>query len=173
MKTFFFLWFFLACQLFAGTTSFVWNANPATESVAEYTLYIGESSGDYPGMYASLTNLIELNLSAGTYYAVVTASNEFGESPPSDEIVFTVAEDFILKIQRLSKSGSWVAKRFFVSDNLLSSKKRFWRLKIDENFVYLETSVNLVAWAEIGKYAEPGANERQWRIKMVSPSLIP
>jgi hypothetical protein len=84
--------FFLSARFaLAVTLTLAWDANPAEHNVLFYTLYIAE------GETAGFVKLADVTSPIAEVSGVpascvcrfrVTATNEFGESPPSAEVVF-------------------------------------------------------------------------------------
>jgi pectin methylesterase-like acyl-CoA thioesterase len=83
-----------------GTTATLsWNAVPGATA---YTIKGGKASGDYPTVVqldnGNTTSHTFTGLTYGTtYYYVVTASNEFGESLQSNEIAVTAGQQATIK----------------------------------------------------------------------------
>lgn len=95
----------LAAQ--GASATLAWDASPST-SIANYSLYVGTSSGVYNvstnkvglALSASVNNLVE----GVTYYFAATATDSFGqESSASNEIVYTVPRSRLLPPVNLRK----------------------------------------------------------------------
>jgi len=74
-----------------------WNAVTATPEVTRYYVYVGTAQGvskktGDPSLVFCLTDPMttEATLPTGTYYIVVTAVNDYGESAESNEVSVTV-----------------------------------------------------------------------------------
>ena len=93
-----------------GTVTLEWDANPETD-VAGYKLYYGTVSGTVSGTYARIIDAgnatfvdVPDMISNFTYYFVVKAYNSQGvESPPSNEVAYTVPPPSTLSIQYLPR----------------------------------------------------------------------
>jgi len=64
-------------------------------TITGFTLRCGETSGEYPYSYfvpdgAARTNPVSDVVADGDWYCAATATNEWGESPPSEEVRFLV-----------------------------------------------------------------------------------
>ena len=79
--------------------SLVWDANPAGDLVDKYTVECGGVSGDYSllayDILPDATGVIPIKAALkdfvtqwGTHFCVVTASNKYGTSGPSNEVEF-------------------------------------------------------------------------------------
>lgn len=71
---------------FASAAVVAWNAVPAVKG---YNLYYGPSSHSYTNVISTTGTNLTLNLAPGTYYVVVHALNDFGESDPSNEVTLS------------------------------------------------------------------------------------
>ena len=94
-----------------GRVTLTWNANPSSENVTSYTLYMASQSGVTAINYASLPNgmmhatttttYIHTGLTNGTtYYFVVTSVSSAGASAQSSEVSATLGG--IANIQKIS-----------------------------------------------------------------------
>lgn len=63
-----------------------WDANAPSENVLYYTLYLGESSSPQSKIELGYQTSIQVIRNHIHTYAAVTASNQFGESPRSNEV---------------------------------------------------------------------------------------
>ena len=81
-------------------TSLVWDANPVADLVDKYTVKCGGVSGDYnllaydvlpdatTGVIPTRAALKDFVTQWGVHFCVVTASNKYGTSGPSNEVEF-------------------------------------------------------------------------------------
>ena len=81
--------FLVSTNAFSAVQDFIWDAADPADNVTKYTIYCSPPGIGYGIGIDSTTNTIPVNRvisSDGTYLCMVTATNSFGESPPSNEI---------------------------------------------------------------------------------------
>lgn len=118
------LWLVLPLQAALGATvTLKWDPNPAGDTVTSYSVYQATGSGGFTkiqNVLGTVTTASILNVSPGLYRFYVTASNQWGESTPSNTVqtpgtVPTPPGSLILTIAvRILPGGQLTACKTFV-----------------------------------------------------------
>jgi len=111
---------------------FTWQANPSSENILGYRIYYGTTQGAYPNQVEcgnvtdyKVTDLVE-NV---TYYLVVRAYNQYGESPDSNEEICIIT----------SSVGSVISKTFGETSDA------DYKGVVQDTFINLNTDVGIAS----------------------------
>jgi len=144
--------------------SLEWDANTEPD-IKGYRLYYGPASGNYTrSLDAGNNTTADLpELVAGlTYYFVVTAYNEAGlESPPSNEVVFTIPMPENMQVTYLSRLPSPLPEGSGIlckpEGNLSASGFSFWITVTapERTAVSVYASCDMKNWEILGSFTNP------------------
>ncbi len=117
---------------FGAEAHFSWQANPSSEDILGYRIYYGTTQGAYPNQVEcgnvtdyTVTGLVE-NV---TYYLVVRAYNQYGESPDSNEEICIIT----------SSVGSIITKTFGETSDA------DYKGVIQDTFININTDVGIAS----------------------------